>query len=364
MDGEVCCSAVRLHHSSHQISSYYPELDRLNSLSMRSGTALSYLSLFLLLLLLCIDSVAQAPDAGSRKLLHGAIFTAQGQPSAGARVEIRDLHGMKVASGVTDSDGRFEVSGAAEPGDYVFLVASAFQIRTEQVRLEPTDLELSLALPAAAANAMPMPRHYMVSAKRLGVPAKAWTHLAAAQREFSKTRFEEAEREIDCALRADPAFAQAFAMRAFIKLAQRDPKQAAEDARRAVSLDPDDAESFIAQAMAYNSLREFQEAEEAVQHALSLRPDSWQGRLELAKSFYGRGDFVVALSELDLGNIDFPDAHLVRANVMMSLGRKQEAGEEFSVFLREVPNDPRGEQISHIVATLRPPNRGASASDR
>jgi tetratricopeptide (TPR) repeat protein len=323
-------------------------------------------SLFLLLFLFlwCFEATAQGPNAGSRKLLHGSIFTAQGQPAVEAAVEVWDQHGIKVASSVTDGAGSFEISGAAMPGEYVFLVASAFRIRVEPVRLEQTDLELRLVLPASGASAAALPGRYLVSVERLGVPAKAWAHLATAQREFSKMKFDEAEREINGALQADPAFAQAFAMRAFLRLAERDPNQAAEDARHAVSLNPDDTESFIALAMSYNSLRKFQEAEEAVQHALSLRPDSWQGRLELAKSFYGQGDFVVALRELDLGNIDFPDAHLVRGNVLISLGRKREAGEEFSSFLREAPGDPRGEQVGRVVAALRQVGAAASASDR
>lgn len=152
-------------------------------------------------------------------------------------------------------------------------------------------------------------------------------------------------------------------MRAFIKLAEKDPQSAVADAQRAALLDPGDAESFIALTMAYNSLKDFQKAEEAVQHALSLRPDSWQARLELAKSFYGQGEFVLALCELDLANIDFPDAHLVRGNVLMRLGRKPEAVEEFSAFMLEAPSDPRGEQILRIAGTLPPANRGANTAN-
>jgi regulator of sirC expression with transglutaminase-like and TPR domain len=69
------------------------------------------------------------------------------------------------------------------------------------------------------------------------------------------------------------------------------------------------------------------------------------------------------LCELDLANIDFPDAHLVRANVLMRLERRQEAVEEFGAFLREAPKDPRGEQIRRIVATLPRENRGLNTSD-
>jgi tetratricopeptide (TPR) repeat protein len=315
--------------------------------------SLSALSLLLLLLcILCVESIAQSPKIESRKLLHGSIFAAPGQAAADATVEIRDLHGMKVASGVTDDSGWFEISGAAEPGEYVFLVASASQTSGQHVLLAQSDLELSMVLPGTVPSSPAASGRYVVSAKTLGVPAKAWNNLAAAQTAFRKLQFDKAEREIGAAMQADPAFAQAFAMRAFIRLAEKDPSGAAEDARRAVALDPGDAESFVALAMSYNSLREFQAAEDAARRALSLRADSWQGRLELAKSCYGSGDFVLALHELDLESVDFPDAHLVRGNVLLKLGRSLEAAEEFSSFLREAPSDPRGEQISRIVADL------------
>ena len=268
-------------------------------------------------------------------------------------VEIRDLHGIKIASSVTDGDGNFEISGAAEPGEYIFLVASASQTKNEQVLLAQADLELSLALPPAPSNANPTPGRYTVSAKRPGIPAKARKHLAAANEAFGNSMFDKAGREIECALEADATFPQAFTMRAFIKLAEKDPQSAVEDARRAASLDAGDSEAFIALAMAYNSLREFQRGEEAAQQALNLRPDSWQARLELAKSFYGQREFVLALCELDSGNVNFPDAHLVRANVLISLDRIPEASEEFRTFLREAPADSRAEQISRIVAALR-----------
>jgi tetratricopeptide (TPR) repeat protein len=286
-------------------------------------------------------------------LLHGSIYTAQGQPVAEAAVEIRDLHGIEVAKSLTNDAGAFEINGVAKPGEYIFLVASPSAIRDERVSIAQSDLELTLALPPNSATTQPDPGRYVVSAKRLGIPAKARSHLTAAHRHFAKMEFDEAEREIEGALKADPGFAQAFAMLAFIRLARKDTNGAAEDAKRAISLDADDAESFVALAMCSNSLGHFHEAEDAAWRALSLHPDSWQGRLELAKSFYGQREFVLALGELDLKRFDFPDVHLVRGRVLMSLERNREASEEFATFLRESPTDPRAGQIALIVDAAR-----------
>jgi tetratricopeptide (TPR) repeat protein len=334
---------------------FYREVDRLNSLSLLGRMGLPWLSAFSLLLVMGIDSGAQAPHAGGQELLHGSIFSAQGQPAAEAAVELRDLRGIRVASALTDGSGNFQIHSAAAPGEYVFLATSGYQIRYEQVLLAQAGLELSLALPADSVSRAPGGGRYVVSAKQLGVPSKARERLVAAQESFRKLKFDQAEQDIDGALRADSAFAAAFTMRAFIRLAQKDVHRAVEDARHAVLLDAEDAESFVALATSYNSLREFEKAEDAAWHALSLRPDCWQGRLELAKTLYGQGRFVVALREMDELHQDFPDVHLVRANVLARLNRAQEAAEEFERFLQQAPDDPRSEHVKRIVAQVAAP---------
>jgi Tfp pilus assembly protein PilF len=217
--------------------------------------------------------------------------------------------------------------------------------------------------PTIPAGAPATSEHYTVSAKTLGISVKARKHLNAAHKEFSKMNVDEALRHIDAALHTDPTCAPAFSMRAFIRLAEKDPRGAAEDARHAMALDPDDPESFIALAMSYNFMKEFQKAEEAVRQALGLRPESWQGRLELAKSLYGQGEFVLALRELDSEPVNFPDIHLVRGNVLVRLGRNQEAGEEFRAFLQQDPGDPRAQQVNHIMGTLMLPHGNAPSTN-
>lgn len=335
------CLFLRYAHSP----SYGSELDRHTRLSL-------YLALFLLFLLLCLGSMAQESDAGPRKLLHGVILNSQGQPASDAAVEIWDIRGTRIAGAITDHTGTFRIVGVARPGEYIFVVADAFQIKAERVRLVEPDFALTFTLPEVDFVGGNSSSRYLVSTKQLRTLPKARAHVATAQRAFRRMNFGEAKREVDAAVRADAAFAPSFAMRAFIELAQKDARHAVQDARLAVSLDASDPESFIALAMSCNSLGEFDEAEQAVLEALSLRPDSWQARLELAKSFYGQGNFVVALRELDLGRIDFPDAHLVRGNVMIRLGRNREAQDEFDAFLREGPYDPRVEEVRQIVAKL------------
>jgi tetratricopeptide (TPR) repeat protein len=213
-------------------------------------------------------------------------------------------------------------------------------------------------------NLVSPPADYTTSVVQLHVSSKTWSHLRSAHKEFREGNVRKAEEEVDRALQVDPACAPALSMKAFIDLAEKKPTNAVEDAAHAASIDSHDADAFVALAMAYNSLKDFQNASEAAQRALDIRPDSWQARLEMAKSRYGQGQFAVALHELEVVDKDFPDVHLVRGNVLMSLGRGQEAVEEFDLFLKQEPLDPRGEQIRHMVTMISPKASGANFTQK
>jgi tetratricopeptide (TPR) repeat protein len=186
--------------------------------------------------------------------------------------------------------------------------------------------------------------------------------LGAAHKEFTRGNLEKADREIERALQADPSCGPAFSIRAFIKLAEKDSTGALADAARATSIDAYDGDAFVALAMAYNSLKDFENALKAARQAVALQPNSWQARLESAKSLYGQRQFSSALDELNHVAEDFPDVHLVRGNVLMSLGRRQESVAEFTVFLQQEPFDPRSEQIRRICATVVPAQFSKSPS--
>src|ERR1035441_3666523 len=145
MDSESCCcrccSCSRFSLFPRRSCLYSPKANPLRSLPVSGRSICNYLGVFLFLVLLCLDSFAQVPNAGSQKLLHGSIFTAQGQPAAEVTVEIRDLRGIRVGKGVTDSSGNFEIRGTAEPGEYHFIAVRAFQIRDERILLDQPDLE-------------------------------------------------------------------------------------------------------------------------------------------------------------------------------------------------------------------------------
>jgi tetratricopeptide (TPR) repeat protein len=188
--------------------------------------------------------------------------------------------------------------------------------------------------------------------EQLSLSSKTYTHLLRAQKHFTQRNLSKASAEVNRALLNDPRCAVALAMRAFIRLATKDSLGALDDAVQATTLDPNDAEAFLALATAYNSLGDMDAAAIAAEQALRLVPGLWQAHLEMAKALYKQDRFSAALHELDLLNVDFPDIHLVRGDVLIMLGRRAEGAEEFLSFLRQAPGDPRGGQIRQILASL------------
>jgi tetratricopeptide (TPR) repeat protein len=334
-----------------RFAQYNEEVNQLSWVIDKKAPFSVYLLFSLLLALTSLtSSVGQSADPNHRTLIHGLIVTAQGRPVAHATVEMRDLRGIKMATGFTDTNGSFAMTTSARHGEYVLLAAKELQVGDERIILDQPDHEVTIELPSALVSAAEMPEQiYTVSAQELRMPAKARAHLRLAQQKFSKSNFAGAEKEIDQALQADSMCAPAFSMRALLRLAARDLDGAAEDATRALALDSGETDAYLALATVYNAQGEFQKSEAAARRVLGMRPDLWQGGLELAKAFYGQGRLVLALRELDELNRDFPDVHLVRANILVRLNRSDEAMKEFSQFLREAPNDPRREQVERIL---------------
>jgi tetratricopeptide (TPR) repeat protein len=286
-------------------------------------------------------------------VIHGHVTNIQGNPVALATVEMRDLSGVSKGTSLTDSAGSFAIATLAEPGEYVLLAAKQMKMSDERITLNQPDLDVKIALPAAPIMIAAERREdHSVSVQQLRVPEKVRMHLKLASRQFAKLDITGAQLEVERALQIDDDCPAAYSMRAFLNIASRNLDAAIDDAKRAALLDPYDANAYLALATAYNSLAQFQDAEEASRQALRLRPDLWQGQLEMAKALLGQGSFVLAWRALDELSEDFPDVHLVRANVLVSLHRSREAAEEFSLFLRQAPDDPRNLQVQRLISRL------------
>jgi tetratricopeptide (TPR) repeat protein len=348
MARELSSSRVRIFPLKH------PSLD--NSDNVHHGRRDSWPRMWLLatataLLLSQLVTASNNPHK-SQKLVRGQVTTGDGHPVMGATVGIFDFQGTQLAESVTDQAGKFTIPTDAAPGEYDLVVANGAQLNDRRIRLGAPDVAIKLPTSAAPAR-LAHQSAVTVSARQLATPARVRNLVARAQEAFNKGGLAEAGGELNSALLLDPTCSEAWAMRAFVKLAAKDSSGAIADASQAMLVDAGNASAYLALGTAYNSLQDFESAESALHRALELTPDSWQAQLEIAKTWYGQKRFVLALQQLERIDRDFPDVHLVRANVLMSLERQQQGAEEFRTFLREAPADSRSQRIHEILAQVQ-----------
>ena len=296
------------------------------------------------------SSHAVAQASPSSEQIRGVVVNVQSPAAGNVSLELRDLRGVRFASSATDADGAFAIAAPPQRGEYILLASKGPFLVGQEIVWEGGRPEYRITLPAVSLQTGPKHDGNTISVNRLGTSEKTRNYIHLAEQKFSDLRFDEALQDLTHALEQDPRCAAALTMRAFVRLAEKDPQGAAEDATRAVALDPDGEESYIALATALNSLGEFKKAAEASVQTLMLDIDSWQARLELAKSLYGQKQFVLALHELDLLDKDFPDVRLVRGNTLARLGRREEARTEFAAFLERFPDDPRAPQVRQVLS--------------
>ena len=329
-------STVRPNHHQH-----YRDCSCLVAASVRR------LCCVFLALMFCGIALAQNT---SEKILRGEILTEGGSPLVRASVGVFDLKGRSIASTITDEYGRFEIRTDARQGEYELIVTNSKQLNEERIALGRTDVHIRLVVVTPAPYHAPRPPGSTVSARQMQTPDKVRAHVVAAQEHFDNLELSRAIEELNAAVAIDATCSEAWSMRSLVRVALKDFPGAIGDATEAIQLDPENAFAYVALGTAQNSLREFPAAERALRQALEIQPDFWQAQLELAKTWYGEKRFVLSLRQLDLIGQDFADVHLVRANVLMSLNRRDEGIEEFGRFAQQAPNDPRLPQVRQIMA--------------
>lgn len=302
-----------------------------------------------LLISFCLALRVTAQTSGPADVILGKVIGSQGYPAANIDVELRDLRGVRFGLGATNDAGVFAISAPTEHGEYILLASKGPRVVGQQISWWGGEREVKITLPDPPVSSGPKSSENTVSVNRLEMTEKARKYIQRAQREFAESHHENALRDLDSLLGEEPGCAAGLTMRALLRLATRDFSGALEDAKHAVALDPDSEQAYIAMAAALNSSGEFNPAAEASVQALMLDIDFWQARLELAKSLYGQNQFVVALHELDLLEADFPDVRLVRANVLIRLGRREDGQAEFAAFVKNFPDDPRAGQVRKIL---------------
>jgi tetratricopeptide (TPR) repeat protein len=178
-----------------------------------------------------------------------------------------------------------------------------------------------------------------ISVARLGVPRKARRSYEQAMEAWQKQDIAGAQRKVDQALKTDPGFPEALALKGFMQASQQNWRAAEENLQAAIRSDSGYYAAYIILAGIYNTQGRYDEAQESAQKAISAGADSWSVRYEIARVLIGKGEYqnALAVTDVALRSKHGSLLHVAKAHALLGLRRYPEAAMELRDYLRYQP---------------------------
>ncbi len=323
------------------------------------------LCFFIFLLLSCLYAAAQdaslpqppnaLPTMGqmSQNSVSGVVRTADNRVQRNVRVELHSLASDTViASAYTLPNGTFELDNVPR-GIYEVVASSGINEARERVQVYDPNVSVTLTLPSQTADTGPLADNATVSVSQLKIPHEAKKHFVKADEAFRDQKLAKARQEVEKALHAFPAYAQALTLRGILNLQDKNFDAARADLESAIKDDASYGMSYIVLGAAYNVTRRFDDSVRVLERGTALMPASWQGHFELAKALLAKGNFTGALRHIDkaaeLGPPNYAAIHLVRAHALLGLKNYDRAVTELEQFLG---SEPKGADSAAARQTL------------
>jgi tetratricopeptide (TPR) repeat protein len=287
--------------------------------------------------------------------ISGTVVTADGKPLKDVHVELRDGNGTMVNSAYTNPAGSFEFS-QVRSGFYEVVATAGLQQVQERIdsnRL-PANVELRLPVTNAPNDGN---SGSSISVAQYKVPQKAREELKKAKEASEKGKNDEAEKHLAKALEIYPKYADAFTLRAILKMDSRDDNGAVADLQQAITLDENCAMAYLVMGAALNLQSKFDDAIRALERGEALSPNSWQAYFEMGKSLVGKAQYDAALRQLNRAQAlmprDYPLVHLVKAHAMLAISDYTDAMTELQQYLAKEPNGPNTQEAQKMLAQAR-----------
>lgn len=303
-------------------------------------------SVIALLLSLSMAASAQFGSNANRNTLTSSlsikVITANNQPVANARIEVRDMMtGRIVQSGYTTGSGQATLDGL-ENGNYEVVATSGTTEARERLSASMGGNIITLTLPNAMESNVGGTD--MVSVAQFKVPGKARKEYEKAEKALSKRKLDEANKRIAKALDIYPNFAEALTLRAILAMDSKQVEPAIADLQKAIESDPSYATAYFAMGAVLSLQSKFDDALRSLDRGLALQPNSWQGHFEVGKAQIGKGNYAAAIKSLDKAQMLTPTPynviHLAKAHAFLALKNYPDAMGELQVYLEKAPQEP------------------------
>lgn len=301
--------------------------------------------------LFSICSVAQGSGshtfagAGNQFNLNVNVVTANGEPAADARVELRDTNtGLASFTGYSNRAGYVALPNITT-GIYEMVVTHKMAEVQQRVNLNFGEHNMTVRLPMTDTSAAEVGNSTSVSVAAFQVPDKARKEYKKAEEALNKNDRDGAYSHLNKALDIYGHYADALTLRAIVRMDKKDTDGALADLDAAIKSDSSCSLAYFAMGATFNSLEKYDDAIRTLQHGLTLASNSWQGYFELGKALVGKGEYKEGIEQLNkaqsFATTKYPSIHLVKAHAMLAIKEYPGAMKELQDFLTEAPGDSR-----------------------
>lgn len=292
-----------------------------------------------ILAMLCVKLPARQPEGDCT--IRGFV-QASTRPKQMPRVRLLTSNATRVLKEIwTDTAGRFWFRDL-RPGNYMVEVSAPGFVTARQTVSLVTTMSSEVVVEL---NSEPdsQPRVYggVIDAR---VPPHAWQEWEKAQEALGKEDADAARKHLEKAVKEYEGFAAAFRLLAQLDLDANKLDDAEHNIHVSQALEPRNADGYVLEGALFNRRQQPKEALKVLEQAAALTP-TWRGQFELAKTRFELKAFAEALKAAQRAielrsNGDFPEAHVLLGNILVSLRRYPDAAREYRTFLEMAPDSP------------------------
>lgn len=282
----------------------------------------------------------------------------------------------------TDSTGSAVFTGLERNNHVLTITHPDYESATETVDVRPsTSQTVSIRLHGRRASRPTAASDGTVSVARLQVPAAARRHLDEGLKHLEHDPAR-AARSFRRALELHPDYAEAHALlgqalwkqvAADLQTCRRPTAPARDEAFcaglpariaaaersliAALERDPELRPALIFLGRLFVETRQFARAEAVLLYSARLDPEAWDAPFELARCYYNAGRLEQALAEAQRAReaaASPPEARLLVADVLVAMGRTEDAIAALEDFLLADPASPYAPRVREKIRRLRP----------
>ena len=300
---------------------------------------------FVVFLALALDCAAQrSADSARTFILNGMLrYSDSGRPAELVKVDLRRFTGETLASAFTRSNGDFEFVNLPRGAYYLIVEEDGFEPVREAVEIINTDRRGVILYLAKPLTIVSRTAEASISARDLALPKKAReAFLKGRERLVDKQDSRGSVAFFRRAIDELPTYYEAYHMMGAALLQTGQAAEAETAFEQSIALSQG---RYVAAYASLASLlcdqKRFTEAEKFARRAVELDPQEWKGHFNLGRTLLGLNQVDEAeksLKEAALRRPDFPDVHLVFANIYIRRKDYPTLLKHLDEYLRLEPN--------------------------